>query len=132
MRRFTYLLFSLISILATAQDSEKAIREQFTTYSQLVVDKKIDAALDYTNEDLFKVVPRESMKSLMESIFNMPTMEYRASMPQISEVGPVKNIDGASYAKIKYTANLEMKFLQAPDEEKRTAKETSSAPMTKP
>lgn len=123
MKNYFYALLFLLVSNANAQNNEEVISQQFTKYSQLVIDKKIDEAMDYTNEDLFKIVPREQMKNLMESIFNMPTIEYRASLPQILKVEPIKNIDGANYARIQNKNVIEMKFKQSPEEPKRTEEE---------
>jgi Cft2 family RNA processing exonuclease len=123
MKNIIYLLLILIAQHVKAQDADQEIREQFAEYSQLVIDKKFDEAFNYTIEDLFKIVPKDQMKSLMESIFNMPTIEYRANVPEILEVEPIKKIKGSYYAKIQSKSVIEMKFKQSAEEQKRTVEE---------
>ncbi|GAA4516058.1 hypothetical protein [Sphingobacterium thermophilum] len=55
-------------------------------YNQLILDKKIDDALEYTNPKLFDIIPKESMKSLLEDVYKMPNIEYKTSKPIISEI----------------------------------------------
>ncbi|MFY0483928.1 hypothetical protein ACI6PS_15135 [Flavobacterium sp. PLA-1-15] len=117
------LLLILIFSPLNAQNHEEGIRRQFREYNQLVLDKKINEALDYTIEDLFTIIPREQMVNMMESVLNTPSMEFRGTIPEITDMEPVREIEGASYVRFKNKAIMEVKFLQSPDEPKRTPEE---------
>ena len=62
----------------------------------------------------------------MESIFNMPSVEFKIGLPTITKIDPVKTIDGLHYARLQTTSTIEMKFKQDPTEPKRSEEEEKS------
>lgn len=123
MKKIMLFLLLVVMLPVRAQDVNAAIARQFQQYSQLVIDKDIEAALDYTNEDLFTIIPREQLKAVMESVFNMPSLEYKAELPKILAFEPLKTIDGAHYVRFKHEARLQMKFLDEAGQPAKTAAE---------
>ncbi len=103
-----------------AQSAKQNVERDFKNFSRLISENKIDDALEYTNPQLFEILPKESMKSLMEAVFKMPNIEYRISTPIINEISEVKRIDNVDYIKIKYVSPIEMKMkdLDLSDENK--------------
>ena len=55
----------------------------------MVLDEKINEALDYTIADLFTIIPKEQMVTMMELILNTPSMEFRGTIPEIMDMEPV-------------------------------------------
>jgi hypothetical protein len=100
-------------VFAHAQSVNGAVEKQFLAYSKLIIERKINDALNYTNPDMFKLVPREQMLSAMEAIFNNPQLEYRTLMPTVSGFEPVKKINGKSYVRFKSNNVIEMKLKPA-------------------
>jgi len=110
MKKFAFVFFLFSSVLGQAQSVNQAIEKQFLAYSKLIIDRKINEALNYTNPDMFKLVPREQMLSSMEAIFNNPQIEYRTLMPTVSGFEAVKKINGKNYVRFKSQNTVEMKL----------------------
>ncbi len=110
MKRIIFALFLLSAVFLQAQSVNQLIEKQFLAYNKLIIDRKIDEALNYTNPDMFKLVPRGQMLASMESIFNNPQIEYRTLMPTVSGFEPVKKINGKNYVRFKSQSVVEMKL----------------------
>ena len=109
------LLLSAVLFLsvnfAFAQTAKQNVERDFMDYNQLVLDNKIDDALEYTNPKLFEIIAKESMKSLLEAVYKMPNIEYKTSKPIISEISDSKRIENIDYIKIEYFSPIEMKMI---------------------
>lgn len=111
MKKLIFLTGLFLSLNYTsAQTARQNVEKDFKNYSQLVSENKIDDALEYTNPQLFEIIPKESMKSLLEAVFKMPNIEYKISAPLINEISEVKRIENIDYIKIKYISPIEMKM----------------------
>ncbi|MGX9985442.1 hypothetical protein [Soonwooa purpurea] len=111
MKKIIFLASLFLSInFVFAQTAKQNVEKDFKKYSQLVSENKIDAALEYTNPKLFEIIPKESMKSLLEAVFKMPNIEYKISSPILNEISDVKRIENTDYIKIKYISPIEMKM----------------------
>ncbi|GEM_PF-723751 len=106
---FTAVLFLSVNF-AFAQTAKENVERDFMNYNQLILDKNIDDALEYTNPKLFEIIPKESMKSLLEAVYKMPNIEYKTSKPIISKISDVKRIENIDYIKIEYISLIEMKM----------------------
>jgi hypothetical protein len=110
MKKILLVWVACSLLIATqAQDSKEAIK-QFTTYSQLVLNKEFDKALDFVHEGIFEIAPREQMKTILEQTFNNPMMEVEMSMPEIKGVSAVKNIENTHYLKFNSKNLVKMRF----------------------
>jgi hypothetical protein len=108
--------------LAGAQSVNQTIEKQFKMYSKLIIDHKINEALNYTNPEMFKIVPREQMVTTMEEIFKNPQVDLKTLMPTVSGFEPVRKINGKNYVRFKSHTVIEMKFNTQP-KEAQTAEE---------
>ena len=106
---FTAGLFLSLNF-AFAQSAKQNVEKDFMNYNQLILNKNIDDALEYTNPKLFEIIPKESMKSLLEAVYKMPNIEYKISKPIISKISDVKRIENIDYIKIEYISPIEMKM----------------------
>ena len=104
------LFFLLIVSSSVAQTVNQTVEKQYLAYSKLIIDRKINDALDYTNPDMFKIVPRDQMLTAMESIFNNPQLEYRMLMPTASDFGPVKKMNAKNYVRFISHNIVEMRL----------------------
>lgn len=120
---FCFLLFVGFSKLANAQEEVNTrIKDQYMTYNQLIIDKNYDKALDYTNEGIFKIIPRDQMSSVIRQIFETPGMIIKATLPVVSDIQQVKLIRGKNYVKFISNNTIQMKFVD--DEKSTSATET--------
>jgi len=99
----------LLLITTYAQDSKEAIK-QFNAYSQLVLDKEFDKALDHVHEGIFEIAPREQMKEILEQTFNNNMMEVEMSMPEVKGVSATKKIENTHYIKFISKNIVKMRF----------------------
>ncbi len=112
MKKLIYTAVLFLSVnFAFAQTAKQNVERDFMNYNQLVSDKKIDDALEYTNPKLFEIIPKKSMKSLLEAVYKMPNIEYKISKPIISEISDSKRIENIDYVKIAYISPIEMKMI---------------------
>lgn len=121
MKKITLLASLLLTLnYLFAQTAKQNVERDFNNYSQLISENKIDDALEYANPKLFEIIPKESMKNLLEVVFKMPNLEYKISTPIIEEISDAIKIQNIDYIKIKYTSPIEMKFkdLDLSDENK--------------
>jgi hypothetical protein len=77
-----YLL--IISNISKAQNNT-IIEKRFLNYYQLLVDFKFDKAVDYTNDDFFKVIPRDQIVNALQAVFTSPAFDYKLEMPKLSD-----------------------------------------------
>lgn len=112
MRKLIFCAGFFLSLNFTfAQSAKQNVEKDFINYNQLISDKKIDEALEYNNPKLFEIIPKESMKSLLEAVYKMPNIEYKTSRPLITKISDVKRIENIDYIKIQYISPIEMKVI---------------------
>lgn len=102
------LLFSLNSTFG--QNVNQKVERDFINYSKLIIEKKIELALEYSNPKLFELFPKADMKNLMEAVYKMPNIDYKIRIPSITEIGEVKKNNNIDYIKLKTLSLIEMKF----------------------
>jgi hypothetical protein len=132
MKKILFIVLFISGFLSKAQSVNQTIERQFKMYSRLIVDRKINEALNYTNPEMFKIVPRERMVATMEEIFKNPQVDLKTLMPTVSDFEPVKKINGKNYVRFKSHTVVEMKFnsdSKQPQtaEEKMVAREMTAA-----
>lgn len=112
MMKKILLLVALVVNLnySFAQTTKQNIERDFINFNQLISEKNIDAALEYSYPKLFEIIPKEKMKSLLEAVYKMPNIEYKISTPIINAISDVKSIDNIDYVKIQYISPFEMKM----------------------
>ncbi|MBX2916446.1 MAG: hypothetical protein KF856_14345 [Cyclobacteriaceae bacterium] len=99
----------LLLITTYAQSSKEAIK-QFNNYSQLVLDKQFDKALDHVHEGIFEIAPREQMKAILEQTLNNDMMEVEMSMPEVQGISAIKKIENTHYLKFISKNIVKMRF----------------------
>lgn len=105
---FLFLTFVLIN----AQSTQQNIKRDYINYTQFILDKKFDQALEYTNPKFFEYYSREEFKDAMESAFNTPGLELKLSLPNEFKIGEVKNKDKIDYVKMNVVSLFEMKITE--------------------
>ncbi|HCZ36054.1 MAG TPA: hypothetical protein DHV26_09030 [Cytophagales bacterium] len=99
----------LLLITTYAQNAKEAIK-QFNAYSQLVLEKQFDKALDHVHEGIFEIAPREQMKAILEQTLNNDMMEVEMSMPEVQGVSAIKKIENTHYLKFISKNIVKMRF----------------------
>lgn len=114
-------LFAIVILLVTsvlhAQKPLDGLQEQFTTYSQLVMDGAYDSALDYSPEEIFKIIPKSFLVNVMEKSMNDPEMEFRLFLPEYTSFEKPFDDEGITYQVFYYKQRLTLKFIEEANEE---------------
>lgn len=122
MKYLKSILFIFLCTITTnlyAQAVNETIEKQFTEYSQLVIDKEFDKALNYAPEEIFEVIPREQMVKMMEMVLSSSDFEYKATLPKVLSISDLIKIEEVNYVKIKTSSEVEMKFSELEEDEDR-------------
>lgn len=108
---FTILaFFQTLLLLGQEVNVNNEIKKDFNDYFNLIAERKIDEALNYTNPKLFEIVPKEQMKNLMESVYKMPNIEYKTGIATFLKFEELKKIENVNYVKFYIISPIEMKF----------------------
>lgn len=111
MKKILLLVALVVNLnYSFAQTTKQNIERDFINFNQLISEKNIDAALEYSYPKLFEIIPKETMKSLLEAVYKIPNIEYKISTPIINAISDVKSIDNIDYVKIQYISPFEMKM----------------------
>lgn len=122
MKYLKSILFIFLCTITTnlyAQAVNETIEKQFTEYSQLVIDKEFDKALNYAPEEIFEVIPREQMVKMMEMVLSSSDFEYKATLPKVLSISDLIKIEEVNYVKIKTSSEVQIKFSELEEDEDR-------------
>ncbi len=112
MKKLIFILLISFSALGFSQDYSKEIETQFRDYTQLIINKNFEKALDvYANEDFLSIVPKDMMITAMNQIFNSKEMEFKTYNPEnlVVENNVLKS-GKKTYIKLNYDQRIDMKF----------------------
>lgn len=107
---FCFLLLTFV--LINAQSFQQNIKRDYIAYTQFVIEKKFDQALEYTDPKIFEFYSREQFKTAMEAIFVTSGLELKLTLPSSFKIGEVKNIDKIDYVKMNVISFFEMKIAE--------------------
>jgi len=102
------------------------IKNDFNDYYNLISERKIDEALNYSNPKLFEIVPREQMKKLMEAVYKMPNIEYKTGIATFLKFEELKKIENVNYVKFYIKSPIEMKFTDIENTEEKITQMTKN------
>ena len=114
----------MISLGQTSVNNE--IKKDFNDYFNLISERKIDDALNYTNPKLFEIVPKEQMKNVMEAVYKMPTIEYKTGIATFLKFEELKKIENINYVKFYIISPIEMKFKDIENTEEKVLQMTKN------
>lgn len=107
---FCFLLLTFVTM--NAQSFQQNIKRDYIAYTQFVIEKKFDQALEYTDPRIFEFYSREQFKSAMEAIFATEGLELKLTLPNSFKIGEIKNIDKIDYVKMNVVSFYEMKIAE--------------------
>ena len=105
-------MFLSLSVFGFSQEYSKEIETQFRDYTQMIMNKNFEQALnEYANEDFLKIVPKEQMLETMNEVFNSKEMEFKTYEPQnIVVINNVLEAKNKTYIQLNYDQRIDMKF----------------------
>jgi len=128
MKQLITILTLIICLNSFGQeiDVNLEIKKDFNEYFNLIAERKIDNALDYSNPKLFEIIPREQMKNLMEAVYKMPNIEFKTGVPTFLKFDEVKKIENVNYVKFYIISPIEMKFKDIENSEEKVLQMTKN------
>ena len=102
------------------------IKKDFNHYFNLIAERKIDDALNYSNPKLFEIVPKEQMKNLMEAVYKMPNIEYKTGIATFLKFEELKKIENVNYVKFYIISPIEMKFTDIENTDEKISQMTKN------
>ncbi|WP_299124029.1 hypothetical protein [uncultured Winogradskyella sp.] len=119
--RFFYKSILVVLLVLTynveAQTDNKAIKTDFAVYLEAIKSKDFETSLDYLVEEVFDIIPRETMLVVMDQTFNTEGIEFTFGDFNIDTIQKPIKIDSTSYVILNYTSNMSIRFVSAEDEE---------------
>ena len=118
MKKSILVLLLLTGFFSGAHSVNQTVANQYKAYTQLIIDRKIEQALDYANPEMVKMVPREQMAATMQTIFENPQLDLKSLRPTVSHFEPVKKINEKNYVRFKSHTYVDLKYVPDPKEVK--------------
>jgi len=112
MRKKTFITvcFLLLSFFAKAQSLNEKLVQQFLRYNQLIIDKNFEEAVNYTMEDVFKIVTKEQLIHVLKQTMSTPGLEVKIALPTPSDFQPMKTIGSKNYVRFINNSIIDMKL----------------------
>lgn len=114
-RRIISILLSLVLINSLAAQQDTSLTNRLTLVLKYTQMMDMNKVLDLTYPKLFTIVPREDLLELMQNSFETEQFSSTLDSLKADTVFPVFEIQDESFAKIKHTMLMRMKFKDVPD-----------------
>jgi hypothetical protein len=115
MKKITWLLvIACFAAPATAQE-DTALTNRLLKVLEHTRAMDMEKVLDYTYPKLFTIVPREQMLEALKSSYDTEEFVIGLDSVEIDTIFPAFIIEGASYALIRHTMLMRMKYKEPLD-----------------
>lgn len=104
------LLLSLSLLPAYSQSYKDDLKRQFLTYTEHLSKKEFTQAVEYINPDMFAILPKAQLITVMEQTFNSKEVSFDFQQPTFLAINDKQTIKGIDYVKFEYTNIMEMKY----------------------
>ena len=108
------LLFTGISVLSKGQ-TDPILQQRATLIMKATDSVDMDKILDLTYPKLFTIVPREQMAEALLEAFNTEEFTITIDSILVDTIYPIFTVGDGSYAKIKHSQILKMRFKEEID-----------------
>jgi len=119
---FLNLIFLVFGVIANAQQDISLVN-RVNEMLRLTRLKDLEKVMDYTYPKLFTIAPRETLIEVMKNTYE--TDEYIIELDSVNVVTifPIFKINDTSYAKVKHTMLMKMKYKEPYDTTDKESKE---------
>ena len=116
------LLFLVFGIIGNAQQDTSLVN-RVNKMLKLTQVKDLEKVMDFTYPKLFTIAPREALIELMKNTYE--TDEYIIELDSVNVVTifPIFKINDTSYAKVKHTMLMKMKYKEPYDTADKESKD---------
>jgi len=119
---FLSLLFLGFGVISDGQ-KDTSLVNRVNEMLKLTQLKDIERIMDYTYPKLFTIVPKETMINTLKNAYDTELFIIELDSIQIDTIFPVFTIKDTSYAKVRHTMLMKMKFKEAFDSTAKESKE---------
>ena len=115
MKRGAFLLLLVAGVLISRSQTDTSLSGRLKIVLRLTQSKDIEKVMDYTYPKLLTIVPRSQLIEAMKNVYE--TDEFSTELDSISilKIYPVFTTKDGSYAKIKHTMLMKMKYKEPID-----------------
>lgn len=111
LKNITSLLVCLFLVLSThAQADNAAVTKRFQEYNNRILTGDFEGAMNYTMDEIFKIVPRETMITATKMIFNLQGMDTKLFPPEVTKVNEAFKEAGAYYCILEYKSWIQIRL----------------------
>ena len=106
---FFSLFFLVFGFIGNAQQDTSLVNRvnEMLRLTQL---KDLEKVMDYTYPKLFTIAPREALIEIMKSTYDTDEFIIELDSVKVDTIYPVFKVNDTSYAKIKHTMLMKMKY----------------------
>jgi hypothetical protein len=111
---FLGLSFVVFGIIVNAQQ-DTSLMKRVNEMLKLTQLKDIEKVMDYTYPKLFTIAPKETLITAMKSAYDTEEFTIELDSVKIHTLFPVFVVNDTSYAKVKHTMLMKMKYKEPYD-----------------
>ncbi len=106
------LMFAIV-MTSEAQEVQKKIEKGFLEMQSAIIKKDFNKSVDYIADELFTVIPKSQMVSILQSTFSNPQMEIVLRMPENIAVSAPEKEGEKFYAILSFPNIQKIRLLEA-------------------
>lgn len=103
------VFFLLSSVVALAQNT-KDLEKDWNDYNVLIKTGEIEQAMEFVNQGIFEVLPKQDMIDMMQSVFETPGMEIQFKDSDITKFDDSELVNNRTYQLFDYYQVMDMKL----------------------
>lgn len=115
MKRILILAFIFCAFLSQAQSNHESLKENWDNYNNLLVDLKMEEAMDMVHPGIFDIISKESMISMFEGLLDDEDLEMKFLGHEIRSIEEEIMHDKKTYYKFVYKQIMGMRFNESED-----------------
>jgi len=116
------LLFLVFGIIANAQQDTSLVN-RVNKMLKLTQLKDLEKVMDFTYPKLFTIAPREALIEVMKNTYETDDYIIELDSVNVVTIFPIFKINDTSYAKVKHTMLMKMKYKEPYDTADKESKE---------
>jgi len=119
---FLSLLFLVFGVIGNAQQDTSLV-SRVNEMLKLTQLKDLEKVMDFTYPKLFTIAPREALIEVMRNTYETDEYIIELDSVNIVTIFPIFKINDTSYAKVKHTMLMKMKYKEPYDTADKESKE---------
>ncbi|MDR0510119.1 MAG: hypothetical protein LBH06_03395 [Rikenellaceae bacterium] len=120
MKRKARLLLAFLTVTAavSAQNAtvqaepeyKRVIAREFAEFQRLIAEQQFERAMDYIPDELFAVVPRDTLIMAMKQMFDDPDVEIKLDSVKLVSIGDAQLVEGKYLVRFTYSYRMSIRL----------------------